>query len=86
MKLGTNTTEIKFVHWIRLRERRYYDTFLENNMVNMKNPGKESMNFYINGKKLRSHICTMVRAETERYKIVRFWRVTTKSLASGTGS
>ena len=52
----------------------------------MKNPGKESMNFYINGKKLRSHICTMVRAETERYKIVRFWRVTTKSLASGTGS
>ena len=55
-------------------------------MVNMKNPGKESMNFYINGKKLKSHICTMVQAETERYDIVRFSKVTTKSLASGTGS
>ena len=44
------------------------------------------MNFYINGKKLKSHICTMVRAETERYDYCSLWRVTTESLASGTGS
>ena len=29
---------------------------------------------------------TLIRAETERYGIVRFSKVTTKSLASGTGS
>ena len=29
---------------------------------------------------------TLIRAETERYDIVRFSKVTTKSLASGTGS
>ena len=29
---------------------------------------------------------TLIRAETERYDIVRFPKVTTKSLASGTGS
>ena len=28
---------------------------------------------------------TLIRAETERYGIVRFSKVTTKSLASGTG-
>ena len=36
---------------IRLSKRRYYDTFFENNISNMKKPGKESMNFYIEGKK-----------------------------------
>ena len=36
----------------RLSKRRYYDTFFENNMGKMKKkPGKESMNFYIDGKK-----------------------------------
>ena len=29
---------------------------------------------------------TLIRAETERYDIVRFSKVTTKSFASGTGS
>ena len=38
MKLGTYRNKICTL--IRLSERRYYDTFLENNMVNMKNPGK----------------------------------------------
>ena len=38
MKLGTYRNKICTL--IRLNERRYYDTFLENNMVNMKNPGK----------------------------------------------
>ena len=31
-------------------------------------------------------LITLIRAETERYDIVRFSKVTTKSLASGTGS
>ena len=38
MKLGTYRNKICTL--ICLSERRYYDTFLENNMVNMKNPGK----------------------------------------------
>ena len=78
-KLCASGDEVRYKHYRNkictltcLSERRYYDTVWENNMVNMKNPGKESMNFYINGKKLKSHICTMVRAETERYDIVRF--------------
>ena len=49
-KLGTNTTEIKFLHWyvsakgdIMLRFLKIWST--------SKNHGKESMDFYINGKK-----------------------------------
>ena len=35
--------------------------------------------FWLNGS------ITLIRAETQRYDIVRFSKVTTKSLASGTG-
>ena len=46
-KLYASGDEVRYKHYrnkictlIHLSERRYYDTFLENNMVNMKNSGK----------------------------------------------
>ena len=42
---------------IRVRKRKYYDTFFENNMANMEKTwqGKESINFYIDGKKKKTN-------------------------------
>ena len=72
-KLYAFGDEVRYRHYrnkictlIRVRKRKYYDTFFENNMANMEKTwqGKESINFYIDGKKkkqtneLKSHICT----------------------------
>ena len=56
--------EVRYRHYgnkictlIRVRKRRYYDTFFENNMANMEKTwqGKESINFYIDGKKKKTN-------------------------------
>ena len=59
-KLYATGDKVRYKHYrnkictivTRLSKRRYYDTFFENNMGKMKKKlGKESMNFYIDGKK-----------------------------------
>ena len=57
-KLYASGDEDRYKHYkskictlIRLSKRRYYDTFFENNMANMKKTGRESMSFNIDGKK-----------------------------------
>ena len=72
-KLYASGDEVRYKHYrnkiftlISVRKRKYYDTFFKNNMANMEKTwqGKESINFYIDGKKkkqtnkLKSHICT----------------------------
>ena len=58
-KLYASGDEVRYKHHkskictlIHLNKRRYYDTFFENNMANMKKNGRESMSFNIDGKKL----------------------------------
>ena len=57
-KLHASGDEIRYKHYrnkictlLRVRKRKYSDTFFENRMANMKQkPGKESINVYIDGK------------------------------------
>ena len=59
LRLEINYMHLEYKHYrnkictlLRVRKRKYYDTFSENRMANMKQiPGKESINFYIDGKK-----------------------------------
>ena len=60
-KLYAFGDEVRYKHYrnkictlIRVGKMKYYNTFFENNMANMKKKtwqGKESINFYIDGKK-----------------------------------
>ena len=49
-KLGRNTIEIKFVHWYTWAKGDIMIHFSKIIWATWKNPGKESMNFYIDGK------------------------------------
>ena len=64
-KLYASWDEVRYKHYrnkictlICLSKMRYYDAFFENNMDNMKNPGKNQWTFTSKEKKLKSHICT----------------------------
>ena len=54
-KLYATGDKVRYKHYrnkictlICLSERKYYDMFLENDVGNMKKPGKEPLNFNIN--------------------------------------
>ena len=49
-KLGWNTIEIKFVQWYTWAKGDIMIHFSKIIWATWKNPGKESMNFYIDGK------------------------------------